>query len=68
MFDYLLLGLYPSPEDMAAMREGKAKAPIGTPRRALDIALPGQLAPAAAAQPAVDRVAAAPAPMPPQRR
>jgi penicillin-binding protein 2 len=41
VFDYLLLGQYPSEEDMAALREGKAKAPIGTPRRAADIVLPG---------------------------
>ena len=64
VFDYLLLGQYPSAEDMAAMREGKAKAPIGTPRRALDVPLPGQLLPAAAAPapPAAARVAEAPLP------
>ena len=44
VFDYLLLGQYPSEADMAAMREGKAKAPIGTPRRAADVPLPGQAA------------------------
>jgi penicillin-binding protein 2 len=50
VFDYLLLGQYPSEEDLAAMREGKAKAPIGTPRRAADVPLPGQaLSPMAAA-------------------
>jgi penicillin-binding protein 2 len=54
VFDYLLLGQYPSAEDLAAMRAGKAKAPIGTPRRADDVPLPGKaasaaLAPAAAA-------------------
>jgi penicillin-binding protein 2 len=32
VFDYLLLGHYPSEEDLAAMREGKALAPIGKPR------------------------------------
>ena len=42
VFDYLLLGQYPSVADMAAMREGKAKAPIGTPRRAAEVPLPGQ--------------------------
>jgi penicillin-binding protein 2 len=41
VFDYLLLGQYPSEEDMAAMQEGKAKAPLGTPRRASDVPLPG---------------------------
>jgi penicillin-binding protein 2 len=58
VFDYLLLGLYPSEEDLAAMREGKAKAPIGKPRPAAEVPLPGQAAPAAAA-PATQRVAAA---------
>ncbi len=41
VFDYLLLGHYPSEEDMAATRQGKSSAPIGTPRRALDVPLPG---------------------------
>jgi len=69
VFDYLLLGQYPSEADMAAMREGKAKAPIGTPRRAADVPLPGQAvaptaplttsASAAAATP-TERVAVAP--------
>ena len=44
VFDYLLLGLYPSEEDIAAMREGKAKAPIGKPRNAADVPLPGAVA------------------------
>jgi penicillin-binding protein 2 len=69
VFDYLLLGLYPSEEDMAATRQGKSGAPIGTPRRAADVPLPGQgpplagttPAPAASlASPAVVRLAAAP--------
>jgi penicillin-binding protein 2 len=58
VFDYLLLGQYPSEEDIAALREGKAKAPIGTPRRAADVPLPGQTA---AAQLAGVPEAAAPA-------
>ncbi|WP_326534632.1 penicillin-binding protein 2 [Pseudorhodoferax sp.] len=41
VFDYLLLGQYPSEEDMAALRAGKAVAPAGTPRRAEDVPLPG---------------------------
>ena len=41
VFDYLLLGQYPSEEDLAAVREGRAAAPIGTPRRAEDVLLPG---------------------------
>jgi hypothetical protein len=42
VFDYLLLGHYPSEEDMALTREGKSGAPVGTPRRARDVPLPGQ--------------------------
>ncbi len=66
VFDYLLLGQYPSEEDMAAMREGKAKAPIGTPRRAADVPLPGQPLPMAAAAAAV-AAAATPATQPAAR-
>ena len=33
-FDYMLLGQYPSEEDMAAVQKGLAGAPIGKPRRA----------------------------------
>ena len=58
VFDYLLLGQYPSEEDLAAVREGKATAPIGVPRRAADIVLPGQAAlPAVAAAPSAVPVA-----------
>ena len=41
IIDYWLLGNYPSEADMAAMRMGKAAAPIGTPRRAEDVPLDG---------------------------
>ncbi len=41
VFDYLLLGQYPSEEDMAAVRVGRAKAPLGKPRNAADVPLPG---------------------------
>ena len=41
VFDYALLGLYPSVEDMAATREGKSGAPIGTQRPAASVPLPG---------------------------
>ena len=37
-FDYMLLGQYPSEEDMAAVQKGMAAAPIGKPRRAADMA------------------------------
>jgi penicillin-binding protein 2 len=49
--DYHLLGLWPSVEDMAATREGRSTAPMGTPRRAQDVAV--AVATEAASQPAV---------------
>jgi penicillin-binding protein 2 len=42
VFDYLLLGQYPSEEDIAATRLGQSAAPLGTPRRPADVPLPGQ--------------------------
>jgi penicillin-binding protein 2 len=39
VFDYLLLGHYPSEEDMAAVSKGLAAAPIGKPRMASEISL-----------------------------
>jgi penicillin-binding protein 2 len=64
VFDYLLLGLYPSEEDMAGVREGRVLTPIGTPRRAADVPLPGQAAlpPVAAASAPAAPSAAASAP------
>jgi len=41
VFDYLLLGQWPSEHDLALVREGRAAAPLGPPRRAADVALPG---------------------------
>ena len=41
VFDYLLLGQYPSEEDIALVQQGKATAPVGTPRVAAAVALPG---------------------------
>ncbi len=41
VFDYSVLGQWPSEEDMAATQIGKSGAPIGVPRRAADIVLPG---------------------------
>ncbi|MCO5109777.1 MAG: penicillin-binding protein 2 [Burkholderiaceae bacterium] len=41
VFDYWLLGEYPSEEDVAAMRKGVVTAPIGKPRQVADIVLPG---------------------------
>ena len=50
VFDYMLLGQYPSEEDIAATRLGHSSVPIGTPRRAADIPLPGQALPPVAAE------------------
>ena len=70
VFDFLLLGQYPSAEDLAGVTEGRVVTPIGKPRSAADIPLPGQsIGPSAAAAsaPAVGaasapRVAAVPMP------
>lgn len=43
VFDYWLLGRYPSVEDMAAMRKGQAGVPIGTPRRVSEITLDAEI-------------------------
>jgi penicillin-binding protein 2 len=62
VFDYLLLGQYPSVEDMAATRIGKSWAPIGKPRQASEIPLPaapGLAASAVALTPAARLRAAA---------
>ncbi|MGB4116869.1 MAG: penicillin-binding protein 2 [Polaromonas sp.] len=42
-FDFVLLGQYPSEEDMAAVKLGQVGAPIGKPRKAADMTnlLPG---------------------------
>ncbi len=37
VFDYWLLGRYPSEQDLAAVRQGKAGVPLGKPRRAADM-------------------------------
>ena len=37
VFDYALLGQYPSEEDMAAVQKGLAGAPIGKPRTAIEM-------------------------------
>lgn len=74
VIDYLLLGQYPSEEDLAALRGGRSGPPIGTPRRAADVPLPGQApvavdaAASAASAAAVVAMPAAPAPSAPSRR
>ena len=40
VFDYWLLGQYPSVEDMAAVQKAQATAPIGKPRSAADMPWP----------------------------
>ena len=56
VFDYLLLGQYPSAEDLAAVSKGQATVPLGKPRVAADIPWPREEAkpttpPGAAAAP-----------------
>ncbi|MFM2449239.1 MAG: penicillin-binding protein 2 [Pseudomonadota bacterium] len=41
VFDYALLGQYPSEEDIALTQKGQSSSPVGKPRRAADISLPG---------------------------
>jgi len=40
VFDYWLMDQYPSAEDIAAVRQGLAAAPVGQPRKASEIAWP----------------------------
>jgi penicillin-binding protein 2 len=40
VFDYWLLGQYPNEEDMAAVKQGKAGAPIGKPLAAAEVSWP----------------------------
>ena len=40
VFDYWLLGEYPSEEDIIAVRKGQAMSPVGPPRAVADISLP----------------------------
>lgn len=48
VFDYLLLGQYPSEQDIAALQAGGGGPPIGTPRRVSDVVWPPEV-PAATA-------------------
>ena len=49
VFDFVLQGLYPSVEDIAATRLGQSTAPLGKPRPALTVPLPGSTIDGAAA-------------------
>ncbi|MFN4116657.1 MAG: penicillin-binding transpeptidase domain-containing protein, partial [Inhella sp.] len=44
VFDYLLLGLVPSEDDLALVREGRAGAPVGKQRPASEWKLPSEMA------------------------
>ena len=48
VFDYLLLGQYPSAEDIVLTQQGKSTVPVGKPRAAAEVPLPGQAAARAA--------------------
>ena len=54
VFDYTLLGMVPSVEDIAQTQQGKSTAPIGKQRPADEYPLPGV---ATVAAPAEQRVA-----------
>jgi penicillin-binding protein 2 len=62
VFDYLLMGQYPSEEDMAAVQKGLAASPIGKPREAAALDAMGRplagTLPAASASSAVSAPAA----------
>ena len=45
VFDYWLMNHYPSEEDLALVRQGKAGAPVGVPRRANEAAWPPPMPP-----------------------
>jgi penicillin-binding protein 2 len=59
VFDYVLQGVLPSDEDVALTRQGKSGAPVGTPRPAGAVPLPGVAAQAAPPPGAVAQAAAA---------
>ncbi len=42
VFDYLLLGLYPSEQDIAATQQGQSGAPIGVQRPLREVPWPGR--------------------------
>lgn len=66
VFDYLLTGQYPSEEDILLTQQGKSTAPVGKPRVALEVPLPGQQA-ASASGAASAASAPASGPMPVRR-
>jgi penicillin-binding protein 2 len=62
VFDYVLQGLYPSEEDMVATRLGQSTAPMGVPRQADSVLLPGATVDGAAVAAAMAAASAASAP------
>jgi penicillin-binding protein 2 len=62
VFDYALAGLYPSEEDIAWIASGKGGPPVGKPRPAGTVPLPGGVAPGA------PQAAASAAPVAPAER
>ncbi|HEX6705035.1 MAG TPA: penicillin-binding protein 2 [Albitalea sp.] len=66
VFDYMLQGLYPSDEDIAATQQAQSTAPIGKPRPAAEVPLPGAPGPLPGGPMAVPASASAP-PLPPQK-
>ena len=67
VFDYVLAGQWPSEEDIAATREGRSVAPMGTPRRADEVPMSELGLPllAGSLPPGVQTTALAPAAAPP---
>jgi penicillin-binding protein 2 len=66
-FDYLLMGQYPSEEDIAAVQQAKATTPIGKPRNVADVAWPIGAPASAASAPQAAASASAPASAPASR-
>src|SRR5205085_791630 len=64
VFDYVLQGLYPSEEDIAATQQGQSTAPMGKQRPADAVPLPGLLGPVAPNGFAIPAAAAASAALP----
>ena len=66
VMDYVLNGQYPNENDLALTQQGKSSAPVGAPRLAANVALPGStsvagnlgVTPSAAAAPAASGVPA----------
>jgi penicillin-binding protein 2 len=68
VFDYVLQGQYPSEEDIVATQQGQSSTPVGMPRPATSVPLPGLPASPAPAGPILPAAASAPASAPtPQR-